>query len=75
SHADLDSAAWHLGEAKAILGDRLIAPPAAPSATSETAAAADEAAVPETAPVQPPIAVPTEPDPSSIEATETTGPK
>jgi hypothetical protein len=24
SHTDLDSVAWHLGEAKAILGDRLI---------------------------------------------------
>ncbi|MDS4070451.1 MAG: glycoside hydrolase family 57 [Candidatus Competibacter sp.] len=50
SHIDLDSVAWHLGEAKAILGDRLFASaaletpvkqaetPAEPAAPSETAA-------------------------------------
>ena len=57
SHADLDSVAWHLGEAKAILGDRLIAPPTAPAETGEADAT-------ETEPTATSNVAPTEPDPS-----------
>ncbi len=58
SHADMDSVAWHLGEAKAILGDRLAAlvtpepqePPAAVAESAdeegEPAAAVSEASAP-----------------------------
>lgn len=37
SHTDLDDVAWHLGEAKAILGNRLYAVPAPESAAEATA--------------------------------------
>ena len=57
SHADLDSVAWHLGEAKAILGDRLIAPPTVPAKTGEADAM-------ETEPTATSHVAPTEPDPS-----------
>jgi hypothetical protein len=38
SHADLDDVAWHLGEAKAILGDRLYAVPDPAAANDEPSA-------------------------------------
>lgn len=43
SHADLDDVAWHLGEAKAILGDRLFA---VPDPESPAVAAAETAEPP-----------------------------
>jgi hypothetical protein len=47
SHVDLDDVAWHLGEAKAILGDRLYtAPTPETSMVEESAESAESAASP-----------------------------
>jgi len=59
THADLDSVAWHLGEAKALLGEHWFAVTAAlespvpeeePTATAETATAKTEPVLPVAAP-------------------------
>jgi hypothetical protein len=39
SHADLDDVAWHLGEAKALLGPRWVGVAAAEPTATETAEA------------------------------------
>ena len=52
SHTDLDNVAWHLGEARAILGDRLTAVPISlpevDDITTSTAETTPEISVPET---------------------------
>ena len=50
THADLDSVAWHLGEAKAILGQRWVAVAAAPEPATEIATSR-----PDDSPLDPPI--------------------
>ena len=70
SHADLDNVAWHLGEAKAILGNRLIAPPVAPAEAGATAVEVGEITAPETAPTETLSAAPVESDSPPAETTD-----
>lgn len=55
THADLDSVAWHLGEAKAILGNRWMSIAAAPERVVEEAVPLQEAPVPEVALADPAV--------------------
>jgi hypothetical protein len=72
SHVDLDSVAWHLGEARAILGDRLFAVAAPETAASPdqaaTAAPPVEAAAPSEA--APPVAEPETVSPAANDSGE-----